>query len=113
MVLLYGRAGRLTAKNGGFRRGQEPAFPPVVHEGRPVDGVGPVAGITDVLEVPPSLQPGRYVLGFRYDCEVRALHPRATHQESEESLLCDDIVCYRRQATAQVWSNCADIELVK
>jgi hypothetical protein len=62
----------------------EPAFPPFMHEGQPVSGVSPVVGIVDVLKVPASLPAGRYVLGFRYDCE----------------------------ATAQVWSNCADIELV-
>ena len=37
----------------------------------------------DVLEVP-ALPAGEYVLGWRWDCE----------------------------ATAQVWSNCADVELV-
>ena len=40
--------------------------------------------IRDVVKVPATLQPGKYVLGWRWDCE----------------------------ATAQVWSNCADIELV-
>lgn len=37
--------------------------------------------ILDVVEVPTDIPAGQYVLGFRYDCE----------------------------ATAQVWSNCADI----
>jgi hypothetical protein len=36
-----------------------------------------------VVKVPTDLAPGKYVLGFRYDCE----------------------------STAQVWSNCADITL--
>jgi hypothetical protein len=54
-----------------------------MHEGKPVSGVGPVIGIMDFVKVP-SLPAGKYVLGWRYDCE----------------------------ATAQVWSNCADIELV-
>ena len=40
--------------------------------------------IRDVVNVPADLPPGAYVLGWRYDCE----------------------------ATAQVWSNCADITLV-
>jgi len=40
--------------------------------------------IRDVLKVPTNLAPGKYVLGWRWDCE----------------------------ATAQVWSNCADITLV-
>ena len=41
--------------------------------------------ILDVVKVPANLPAGDYVLGFRYDCE----------------------------ATAQVWSNCADITLVE
>lgn len=40
--------------------------------------------IRDVVKVPSELPPGEYVLGWRYDCE----------------------------ATAQVWSNCADLTLV-
>ena len=39
--------------------------------------------VLDVVKVP-AVKPGRYVLGFRYDCD----------------------------ATAQVWSNCADIMIV-
>jgi len=39
--------------------------------------------IVDILKIPHHLSPGEYVLGFRYDCE----------------------------ATAQVWSSCADIEI--
>jgi len=41
--------------------------------------------IKDVVKVPADLAPGKYVLGWRWDCE----------------------------ATAQVWSNCADITLVR
>ena len=42
-------------------------------------------GILDLSHSPQAhLKPGRYILGFRYDCE----------------------------ATAQVWSNCADVTLV-
>lgn len=41
--------------------------------------------IRDVLKVPSNLPAGNYVLGWRYDCE----------------------------ATAQVWSNCADVTLVR
>ena len=37
--------------------------------------------VKDVVKLPKTLKPGKYILGFRYDCE----------------------------ATAQVWSNCADI----
>ena len=40
-------------------------------------------GVKDVLKIPEGLRAGKYILGFRYDCE----------------------------ATAQVWSNCADITL--
>eukprot|EP00729_Bicosta_minor_P000234 gene234-15956_t len=40
--------------------------------------------IRDMVKIPADLPAGRYVLGWRYDCE----------------------------ATAQVWSNCADVELV-
>lgn len=40
--------------------------------------------IRDVVKIPSDLKPGKYVLGWRWDCE----------------------------ATAQVWSNCADITLV-
>ena len=39
--------------------------------------------IVDTLVVPTGLTPGRYVLQLRYDCE----------------------------ASAQVWTNCADLEL--
>lgn len=61
-----------------------PAFPPVAsHNNVPVQGVGPVIGIVDVVKVPADLPPGKYILGWRYDCE----------------------------ATAQVWSSCADITL--
>jgi hypothetical protein len=47
------------------------------------DKAGHVAAL-DTVKVPAGLKPGRYVLGFRYDCE----------------------------ATAQVWQQCADVELV-
>ena len=39
--------------------------------------------VKDRVKIPATLAPGKYVLGFRYDCE----------------------------ATAQVWSNCADITI--
>lgn len=45
---------------------------------------GSVVSVRDVLLVPPTLDAGAYVLGWRLDCE----------------------------ATAQVWSNCADILVV-
>jgi hypothetical protein len=41
--------------------------------------------IRDVVKVPANLPPGKYVLGFRLDCE----------------------------ATAQVWNSCSDITLVR
>lgn len=37
--------------------------------------------VADVVKIPANIPPGDYILGFRYDCE----------------------------ATAQVWSNCADV----
>ena len=37
--------------------------------------------VRDIIKIPINITPGKYILGFRYDCE----------------------------ATAQVWSNCADI----
>lgn len=42
------------------------------------------ASVVDYLKVPGSLKPGEYVLGWRLDCE----------------------------ATAQVWTNCADVTVV-
>lgn len=63
---------------------EKPAYPPYMHQGKPVSGVGPVVGMLDSVKIPADLPAGKYVLGFRYDCE----------------------------ATAQVWSNCADIELI-
>ena len=41
-------------------------------------------GIKDIVEVPESLEPGNYVLSFRWDC----------------------------QKTAQVWQTCANILVV-
>ena len=59
-----------------------PAFAP------PCDGCDGVDwnvhAVRDMVVVPSNLPAGDYVLGYRYDCE----------------------------ATAQVWSNCADITLV-
>jgi len=63
---------------------EQPSYTPYTHNGKPVEGVNPIAGIMDVVKIPGNLPPGKYVLGWRYDCE----------------------------ATAQVWSNCADIELM-
>ena len=47
-------------------------------------GISPVS-VIDTLLVPAALAPGRYILGWRLDCE----------------------------ATAQVWTNCADVEIVE
>merc|ERR1712070_1027937 len=41
-------------------------------------------GIRDVVKIPTHLKPGKYILGWRWDCE----------------------------ATAQVWSGCSDVTLV-
>jgi len=68
----------------------DPSFEPPCHEGAQ-SGIcsgnqpskwGPVA-VVDTLIVPDNLPDGKYVLGWRLDCE----------------------------ATAQVWSNCADITI--
>lgn len=63
----------------------KPSFPP------PCDGCmggGDVhlhtMAVRDVVNIPSDLKPGKYILGWRWDCE----------------------------ATAQVWSNCADVTLV-
>eukprot|EP01049_Picozoa_sp_SAG25_P002075 SAG25_NODE_103_length_15482_cov_9.187415_5_plen_205_part_00 len=57
------------------------SFPPPCSKGH---CLGHNPGVLDEVKVPGDLKAGRYVLGFRYDCD----------------------------ATAQVWQNCADIELV-
>jgi len=40
--------------------------------------------IADKVMIPKTIKPGKYVLGWRYDCEE----------------------------TAQVWQNCADVNIV-
>jgi len=68
----------------------DPSFTPPCDEGEHLglcsgnqpSAHGSAVGVVDILKVP-NLSPGKYVLGWRYDCE----------------------------ATAQVWSNCADITL--
>ena len=68
----------------------DPSFPPPCDEGdKPglcsgnLPGTYGAVGIMDSIKVPSDLKPGKYILGWRYDCE----------------------------ATAQVWTNCADITL--
>lgn len=61
-----------------------PKFPPPCGEGKCQGNEGD-ASVIDVVKVPADLAPGRYVLGWRLDCE----------------------------STAQVWNNCADIMVVK
>jgi hypothetical protein len=56
-----------------------PQFPPPCEECQGVDWGG--LSVRDLVKIPETLAPGNYILGFRYDCE----------------------------ATAQVWSNCADV----
>lgn len=109
--LLWGDGSRLAINGTYLSEGTEPAnstwamnplpysdahstvqFPPPCHEtvDRTKNDTGRCSGrfpyavsIIDLLVIPKSLTPGPYVLGFRYDCE----------------------------ATAQVWSSCADIEI--
>jgi len=58
-----------------------PPFPPPCDGCEGVDWSG--YSVRDVVKIPANLPAGKYILGFRYDCE----------------------------ATAQVWSNCADVVL--
>ena len=46
-----------------------PSFPPLVAG---VKGSDHHHAIRDVVKIPPHLAPGRYVLGWRYDCEATA-----------------------------------------
>jgi len=62
--------------------GNYPAFEPPCDG---CEGCDHFHSIRDVVKVPKDLQPGKYVLGWRWDCE----------------------------ATAQVWTNCADVTLVR
>ena len=57
-----------------------PSYPPPL---KGAEGNDHTHAVKDVLKVPSDLPAGKYVLGWRMDCE----------------------------ATAQVWSNCADITL--
>ena len=65
---------------GRYKKG--PPFPPPCDGCEGVDWNG--YAVKDIVEIPEGLPAGKYILGFRYDCE----------------------------ATAQVWSNCADVTLV-
>ena len=57
---------------------------PGICSGNQASKWGAVA-VVDNLQIPTNLKPGKYILGWRLDCE----------------------------STAQVWSNCADIVLEK
>ena len=62
-----------------------PAFPwPVASSAAPPTGVDPKFAIVDRLALPSHLEPGHWVLGWRWDCEE----------------------------TAQVWMACADVNIV-
>lgn len=62
-----------------------PSFPPPCDDCKSRGGMGSsTVAVRDMVKIPADLKAGKYVLGWRYDCE----------------------------ATAQVWSNCADITLV-
>lgn len=67
--------------------GPTPSFEPFCEScvGCYCDGCSPYepVAVLDVVKIPDDLPPGEYVLGWRYDCE----------------------------ATAQVWSNCADVTI--
>lgn len=66
---------------GRYIRPGVPPFPAPCNGCEGVDWSG--FSVRDVVKIPATLKPGKYIMGFRYDCE----------------------------ATAQVWSNCADITL--
>ena len=70
-----------TVEPGRYTRPGVPAFPaPCEAENGKCEGVDWNGyAVKDVVKIPENLPPGKYILGFRYDCE----------------------------ATAQVWSNCA------
>ena len=59
----------------------KPAFPP--HVPGFIGNRHDIA-VRDIVKVPQDIKPGKYVLGFRYDCE----------------------------ATAQVWNSCSDITII-
>ena len=59
-----------------------PPFPPPCPDCQGVDWNG--YAVRDVVRIPENIPAGKYILGFRYDCE----------------------------ATAQVWSNCADVTIL-
>jgi len=64
-----------------YKRAGVPQFPAPCEGCEGVDWNG--LSVRDVVKIPKDLKPGKYILGFRYDCE----------------------------ATAQVWSNCADVTI--
>ncbi len=60
---------------------KSPEFPPPCDGCEGIDWNG--YSVRDLVKIPENIESGKYILGFRYDCE----------------------------ATAQVWSNCADITI--
>ena len=70
-----------TVKPDRYKRPGVPQFPAPCASCEGVDWSG--FSVRDVVKIPEDLEPGKYIMGFRYDCE----------------------------ATAQVWSNCADVTI--
>ena len=68
-------------KSDRYKRPGVPQFPEPCPGCSGVDWNG--FSVRDLVRIPKDLKPGKYILGFRYDCE----------------------------ATAQVWTNCADVVL--
>jgi hypothetical protein len=97
--------------NGG-KNAKSPSFPP------PLSGVegAPIEGVFDMLKVPADLPAGEYVLGyvleFIYYIE-NAPHMLVYRANFSSSWAGGDRYRYDCEATAQVWSNCADITLAK
>jgi hypothetical protein len=76
----------------------------------------PIEGVFDMLKVPADLPAGEYVLGyvleFIYYIE-NAPHMLVYRANFSSSWAGGDRYRYDCEATAQVWSNCADITLAK
>lgn len=79
--------------------------------------------VADRVVVPESLPPGQYVLSWRMDCEASRLHlpaapavptlpPPNRPARRTPAPLPDRPSTSRPQETAQVWQNCADVNIV-
>eukprot|EP00912_Choanoflagellata_sp_UC4_P000495 UC4_evm1s308 len=53
-----------------YKRPGVPHFPPPCEGCEGIDWNG--FSVRDVIKIPATLKPGKYILGFRYDCEATA-----------------------------------------